>query len=75
MRCPKEKYGERLQHNQVLLEDTMRESSGTFEGAKLQHFDIGHGQSQTSCRCDGYLGHPFTNQIELLLISSCFQEL
>ena len=28
-----------------------------------------------SAPCDGYLGHPFANQIELLLISSCFQEL
>jgi hypothetical protein len=33
-----------------LVEDNMRESSGTFEGAKLHHFDIGNGQSHASCR-------------------------
>jgi hypothetical protein len=25
--------------------------------------------------CDGYLAHPFANQMDLLLISSCFSEL
>ncbi len=28
-----------------------------------------------SAGCDGYLVRPFANQMELLLISSCFQEL
>jgi hypothetical protein len=29
----------------LLVEGNVREISGTFEGAKLHHFDIGNGQS------------------------------
>ena len=34
----------------VLDENSGCDSSGAFEGAKLHHFDVAHGQAHASCR-------------------------